>query len=112
APRPKEPFAGDPGVAAGFRGLPHLLAGPLVDREEELPLPGAAPVHAQVTVEDRRGSVAPQVLELADVIPPQFLAIEVITDQAGPWLATTRSPSVTGDAEQNGFVGWVISFSL
>src|SRR5262245_15231345 len=24
----------------------------------------------------------------------------------------TRSPSVTGEAEQKGFVGWVISFSL
>src|SRR5688572_1780601 len=30
---------------------------------------------------------------------------------AEPWLTTTRSPSVAGEAEQKGLVGWVDSFS-
>src|SRR5262245_52000956 len=40
APGAQELLAGNAGVAAVFRSLPDLPAGPLVDREQELPLAG------------------------------------------------------------------------
>src|SRR5262245_22321938 len=52
-PGAEELLAGDARVAARFVHLPHLLAGVLVDREQELALAGAAPQDAQVAVQDR-----------------------------------------------------------
>src|SRR5262249_49939808 len=49
APGAEEAFAGDAGVAAAFRRLPHLCAGSLVDREEELSFARPAPLDAQST---------------------------------------------------------------
>ena len=94
APGAEELLAGDARVAAGFWGLPDLLAGLLVDREEELPFAGAAPLDAQVAVKDRRGGGAPEVFELADVVLPEFLAVEVVADQAGRAVAGDHALAV------------------
>src|SRR5262249_47726298 len=76
-------------VAARLLVPPDFTAGSLIDRQQELPLAGTAPENSQLAVENRRGSIAPLMDELADIFPPELLAGEVVANQAGR--------AVTGD---------------
>src|SRR5262245_44981976 len=76
-------------AAAGNIALPDFLAGVFVDGQEELSLSGPTPEDDKIAIKDRRRCSAPEVIEFAQVVAPQLLAVEIIADHAGR--------AVTGD---------------
>src|SRR5262249_9657418 len=70
-------------IAAGFVVFPDRRARGFVDGQEKLPLTRTAPENGEVAVQDRRRGVAPDVLQLAQVAPPQLLALKIVTDESG-----------------------------
>src|SRR5262249_6352015 len=99
--------------------LPDRLAIALVDGEQELPFARAAPENTQVAVQDGRGGVAPDVLQLAEVLAPQFLAAEVVADHAGraeagndPLAVGDRAGRAVGIGVVGGLLLLVLGFLL
>ena len=84
-------------IAAGFRlrldVIPYLLTCPLIDSPKQLTAAWPAPENHQVTVEDWRRRVSPDMVELADVVLPNQIARHVVTKQPG--RAVTDDDSLT-----------------
>ena len=66
-------------AAAAIGFAPIAAAAPTAATESVGSTVVQSPGNAQVTVQNRRRRGAPEVLDLADVVPPQFVAVEVVT---------------------------------
>src|SRR5207244_10792725 len=62
-------------IAAGLLVLPDRLAVGLVDRQEELPVARAVPEDGEVTVQNGRRRISPNVVQLAQVTAPLLVAV-------------------------------------
>src|SRR5947209_3960849 len=85
-------------MAARLLVFPDLVAGLLVQGEQELPWARPAPEDDQVAIKYRRRGVAPDVAQLAEVVVPQLLAAEVIAVQARRAEADGHALAVRGGA--------------
>src|SRR5262249_53743526 len=82
-------------AAARFVVLPDLRAGLFIHSQQELALTRSAPQDGQIAVENWRRRISPDVFHLAQRLPPELLAVEIVAEHAGGTEADHHSFAIS-----------------